>query len=75
MPPKDFVSLTISQEHADRLQRVRNHLRTHGIAALPEHFRPATDGGAVHTVMEAALLMLEEALKLTKPARGAAGGR
>lgn len=64
MPPKDFVSITISQSHADRLQRVREHLRTHGVAALPEAVRPAGPSINAGTVMEAALLMLEKELKL-----------
>ena len=64
MPPKDFVSITVSRDHADRLQKVRERIRSHGVAALPEHFRPEGSVITAGTVIEVALLMLERELKM-----------
>jgi hypothetical protein len=77
MPPKDFVSITVSRAHADRLQKVREHLVKHGADSAPEEFRPEDhDSITAGTVIEMALRGLEHALKMRGAKKvGAAGAR
>lgn len=69
MPPSNFVNLTVSKDHGERLHRLRVHIAKNGSDTVPEEFRPSDhDSITAGTILEMALRGLEHACKL-KPLR------
>lgn len=65
MPPSNFVNLTVSKDHAERLHRLRVHISKNGYESTPEEFRPPDhDSITAGTIIEMALRGLEHACKL-----------